>query len=332
MLPNAGVLLAKIRDTGQTKPAAHSRGLDHRKLFRLSAEVYRLLPDPRDRETLSKRTRNFLYTRRRGRLRLPRRFPKEIQDLTKLSKTQLRTRLYYIKPGSAVRQRIKSSLAEHTHQVIPGGIWNRKSAADFHTANVVGTCRLHKSDWPRITGRQWPSTPTISELLEMSRRGVTHHGLTKALHTVENHVKRSQVSDDIRLARKIVTNNIVGVRSSIEVRSHWLKYFRYREGFLILTVRHAIPPALVRFLLGRWIKCPTSLWLVDNCRFKYYLKKHTVEDFLGLRQQLEPSTVSVSSFCSEVGSLSEYSDSVSEPGYASSDDEEFNNFLRSLPN
>jgi len=66
----------------------------------------------------------------------------------------------------------------------------------------------------------------------------------------------------------------------MEVPKKFLEYFRYRDGFLILAVRHALPIGLVRFLLSLWIRCPLSLWLVEPVRFKYYLKRHRSTDFI----------------------------------------------------
>jgi hypothetical protein len=89
------------------------------------------------------------------------------------------------------------------------------------------------------------------------------------------------MSDDIRLATRVVKANIVGIRSSIEVPEEYLQNFGYRRGFLILTNRYCISAGLTRFLLGQWKKCPFNLWLKENCRLKYYLMRHTPSEMFG---------------------------------------------------
>jgi hypothetical protein len=79
--------------------------------------------------------------------------------------------------------------------------------------------------------------------------------------------------DDIRVAAKVVTNNGIGIRAyPLVVPCKFLPWFRYRQGLLILVVRHAYPAGLIRFLIGRWIKVPCSLWLKEKCHLKYYLR------------------------------------------------------------
>jgi len=86
-------------------------------------------------------------------------------------------------------------------------------------------------------------------------------------------VSRGEIHENHVLATRIVVNNIVGIRSSIEVPRKFLGYFRYRQNFLILTVQHNLPIGLVRFLLGQWCVAPYSLWLRRAVLFKTFLKK-----------------------------------------------------------
>lgn len=86
-------------------------------------------------------------------------------------------------------------------------------------------------------------------------------------------VTRGEVHENHVLATRIVANNIVGIRSSVEVPRKFLGYFRYRQNFLILTVQHNLPIGLVRFLLGQWCVAPYSLWLRRAVLFKKFLKK-----------------------------------------------------------
>jgi hypothetical protein len=114
------------------------------------------------------------------------------------------------------------------------------------------------------------------------------------------------LSDDIRLASRVVANNIVGIRSSIELPEDFLPWFRYRHGFSILSTRFNIPSGLVRFLLAQWKVRPTNLWLVDHCSLKNFLRKHTAVDF-GITKidAAGPTTETISEMGSpEVSSLS----------------------------
>jgi hypothetical protein len=113
--------------------------------------------------------------------------------------------------------------------------------------------------------------------MEMLRKGIDpferriysnpegHMGLTR--------VSRRELNEDIGLATRIVKFQIVGIRSSVEVPRKFLKYFRYRENFLILVVRHNLPAGLVRFLLGQWCVAPYSLWLRRAVLLRIFLKK-----------------------------------------------------------
>jgi hypothetical protein len=85
-------------------------------------------------------------------------------------------------------------------------------------------------------------------------------------------VSRGELRENHVLATRIVANNIVGIRSSVEVPRKFLKYFRYRQNFLILVVPYALPIGLVRFLLGQWCVAPYSLWLRRAVLLKQYLR------------------------------------------------------------
>jgi hypothetical protein len=86
-------------------------------------------------------------------------------------------------------------------------------------------------------------------------------------------VSRRELRENLGLATRIVSSQIVGIRSSVEVPRKFLKYFRYRQNFLILVGRHALPAGLVRFLLGQWCKAPYSLWLRRAVLLRTFLKK-----------------------------------------------------------
>lgn len=86
-------------------------------------------------------------------------------------------------------------------------------------------------------------------------------------------VSRREVKENPFLATKIVSTTIVGIRSSTEVPRKFLKYFRYRQNFLILVGTYALPIGLVRFLLAQWCINPFSLWLRRSSTLKKFLRK-----------------------------------------------------------
>jgi hypothetical protein len=264
----------KVQNSGVTTV------LHTNQVLALDGALLRVLPDIADRNLLLRRIRCFLSSRRRGRLRLPGYFPREVRLLSELTKRQLRDRVFAVRPNTSLEQRLPEYLVRRINREFPGMLWNSPRTVLGHMASIVGMLRLRKIDWPGISRQRWPSTPSFSEMLAMSRRGLVTVGLDKLRFTVRNCITRKQVSDDIRLARKIVTKNIIGIRSSVKVPEGFLPYFRYRNGISFLAVRYNLPAGLIRFLIGHWIKCPFNLWLKENCRFKNFLNRHTPSDFV----------------------------------------------------
>jgi hypothetical protein len=270
------------------------RFLQVEKIFEISSQLSQLVTVPAHRETLFKRLRNFAYTNRRGRLRLPTYLPAKVRGLLDLSKAQIRRILYWVKPSTGMAW----TLDKRTHQFVSRlstvPIWNRRSEPDCHMAHRVGLPRLCKRDAPSSGRDLWPSAPSFTEMLEMVRRSVSLLSVhASPRHTVQNCMTRRDLSDNIRLATRIVAHNIVGIRSTVEIPEVWLPWFRYRQGFSILSVRFKIPAGLVRFLLAIWKTQSTNLWLVDHCSLKYYLRKHSAVEFMKLDTVVPVPTVSV---------------------------------------
>jgi len=328
--PDSSRFLERISQEKHEIESALSRSVPLDQFFNWSGDLYRYLPDEEDRIFLSKRVRLYLLTNRRGKLRLPSRFPKEIRDFTKLTKSQLRDRLYAVRPHTALDLPTLRRKANSFRQAVPGGLWIPSSDITARVANQVDTVRLGKHQMPRITRPEWPSTPTASELLAMSRRGYVSRGMTKPEKASMTCLTRQLISEDFRLATKIVKSNVVGIRSCQEVPEKFLKYFRYRDGFLILTVRWCLPIGLVRFLISQWIRRPTSLWLVENCRLKYYLRSHTVEEF-SLPQWTASDTESVPDTTLDLGMVTTGPSLLSVDDIAAEMGDEFAEFYRLLP-
>lgn len=225
-----------------------------------------------------------------------------------MSKTQIRTVAYWVKPSTPLYEQLPNHLVERVHQDFPGFTW-RTFRPSLKGAIAVEVPRLRVTDQPRNHGSLWPSTPSVTELLVMSRSGKSSRMLDKStVPTVPDSLTRGQVSRSARLASRIVSQQIVGIRAEMGVPDVFIRYFRYRHGFLILTVRHCLPIGLTRFLLGQWVKNPLSLWLIENCPFKYYLKRHTATEFL--RDGLGSSDSGLTSLDSD-GVGSPYSDTSS---------------------
>jgi hypothetical protein len=276
---------------GSTKKALGR--LQGAKIFEISASLSRALPDPEHRIVLHRRLRSYAFTHRRGRLRLPQYFPAEVRDLVNLTKRQVREMLYWVKPGTALMRPLGKREQEFVEQHSAVPIWSRQSGADCHMAHSVGLYRLSKSDSPSCGRGLWPSAPSFTEMLEMSRRGIP---VTPGLHyrpvyTVKHCLNRQALSNDIRLASRIVAKQVVGIRSSVEIPEVFLPWFRYREGWCILSVRHNLPSGLVRFLLGQWKRRHVNLWLMDHCSLKIFLRKHTAVDFV--KHKIDTSTCGI---------------------------------------
>jgi hypothetical protein len=105
-------------------------------------------------------------------------------------------------------------------------------------------------------------------------------------HSGYTRVSRGELRENPVLAARIVSNVIVGIRSSMEVPGKFLRFFRYSQNFLILTATYAIPIGLVRFLLGKWTTNPYSLWLRRAVTLKQYLRKVPTSLVLQARHRL----------------------------------------------
>jgi len=160
-----------------------------------------------------------------------------------------------------------------------GRVWTGSCSNATHFNQKSRAKKLRATDWPKDhLGQSWPSSPSITEWIEMVRKGLNPSerpiydigspnapGFTK--------VSKRAVQVNLALASRIVSNNIVGIRSSVEVPAKYLQYFRYRQNFLILTASWTIPIGLVRFLISQWVQHPYSLWLRRAVAFKTFLKK-----------------------------------------------------------
>lgn len=221
----------------------------------------------------------YLARKRRGRLNLPDGFPKTIYTLASLSFGQISRWAYYYNGSMSARGLVKPVTADYLHRVAPGQVWTRVTAS-VHEGQSEVVARLPRKCEPRVIGAAWPSTPDLFEIVEMTRRGISMPGRDNTPITVKDCINRKAVSDDIRLATRIVRQQIVGVRRNMKVPWKFLGYFRTCHDFLILTGRFRIPAGLVRFLIGLWVKAPTSLWLVNNCSFKCYLRRTRATDLI----------------------------------------------------
>lgn len=218
------------------------------------------------------RIRRYAFGRRRGKLSLPSRFSDLVDEVSNSSKAQIRQMIFEVKPEISVESRLKQSTFDYANRVLPRCIWRFSGSISEDCARRVDVHRLAKKDWPRSARSLWPSSPSVSELIGMSRAGKVPVPLMRYPKVVLDPPTVRDLSFDLKLATRIVSDNVIGIRSSVFVPRMYHSWFRYRDGILFLTVRYSIPAGLVRFLLGEWKKCPFNLWLKVNCRLKYYLR------------------------------------------------------------
>lgn len=275
---SAQVLFDNLSKRADGRAGSKTR-LDPRKFFDLSGWILRDLREPSDRELLSRRLGEYLGRKRRGRLCLPRRFPQSVHALSYLPRRQIQQMAYWVNPSMSATHTVPNNVAGIMHRLAGDMIWTRvaEAAPGGHEAVVK---RLPSRLSPRSTRAVWPSVPDLFEISAQSRTGRLALVRDRIPLTVPNCLTRKAVSDDIRLASRIVRRQIVGIRFNMEVPWKFLGYFRRQHGFLILSTRHNLPAGLVRFLLAKWIVMPTSLWLVEPCPFRLYLRRHTYTDFI----------------------------------------------------
>jgi len=199
--------------------------------------------------------------------------------------------------------------------LVHGTVWTGASMNAVHRSQRLTVKPLKSSDWPRsLLGPSWPSFPSIPEWMEMLRRGVDPFA-QPCYEAVKGdsgytRVSRRELHDNHVIATRIVLNAIVGIRSSVEVPRKFLKYFRYGENFLILSVQHNLPIGLVRFLLGKWCVSPYSLWLRRASTLKQYLRK--VPSSLVIRARLRLAEYSQGLYLAGAGSCTSPADYSSE--------------------
>jgi len=190
----------------------------------------------------------------------------------------LRTNLWYYHSDSLVNI-ADSYIHELCRQFLTvGRLWTGACDNAVHRSQRLAVKPLKSSDWPSDPlGPSWPSFPSISEWMEMCRKGLDPFARKELETPVGNigftSVSRRETQENPVLMTKIVCNAIVGIRSTEEVPGKYLKYFSYGGNFLILTHRFNLPIGLVRFLTAKWIVKPFSLWLRRSVLFKKFLKK-----------------------------------------------------------
>jgi hypothetical protein len=125
----------------------------------------------------------------------------------------------------------------------------------------------------KISGKYlFPSSPTFLERLEMARSGYDPEtGAPPFGLTTRVSVRR--FNEDSRLAAGIVYRNVYGLRSDVKLPEKFFGYFRYCNGFSILTAPRIIPVGLARFLASIWVTDPHSLWLSRPETLKQCLRR-----------------------------------------------------------
>lgn len=227
-----------------------------------------------ERKFLVGRIQSFVYNRRRGRFHLPSRFKELETEISNMSKRDIRNRLLPVSGNDVIDCEFNQSTIEWSGKIMPKTFWRPPRQSLDAMARRVDTHRLSRRDWPRNPKPLWPSFPSISEMVAMSRCGETASGLWRPRISIPDRVTMRDSQQSCKIATRMIRQNFVGIRSTVSVPRQFLPWFRLRHGFLILTVRYDLPIKLVRFLTAQWIKLPFNLWLKVPCRYKHYLQLH----------------------------------------------------------
>lgn len=257
--------LTELRERGSRAPFPQE-------MFDLSWPFRYRCRSEKERKFLASRVRTYAYSRRRGNFKLPSRFKSLVDEISKLDKAKLRIMIYKVKPDISVECRLLRSTFDFANRILTKCIWRFTGKVSDDCARQVDTLRLAKRDWPRNSRLLWPSSPSVTELMVMSRSGKVPERMWKPPKVVNDCYKVRDVAKSLRLANRVLTDNVIGIRSTITVPRKFLPWFRYRDGILFLSVRYNIPAGLTRFLLAQWITSPFNLWLKTNARLKYYLR------------------------------------------------------------
>lgn len=242
------------------------------KVFDLVWPFHTVIRDGRERRFLLGRMRAYAYGSRRGRLCLPSRFSSLVRETADMTKSHIRYLLSRVKPDLAADCAALSGTFDYANRVLTRCMWRFTGDISRDCARQVDCHRLGKSCVPRVAGSSWPSSPSVTELMMMSKLGKVPLGLWKPRKVVNDHPTVRDLSLDSHLATRVIADNVIGIRSTVSVPRQFLPWFRYRDGLLVLTVRYHLPIGLVRLLLSTWIQAPHSLWLRAKCRLKYYLR------------------------------------------------------------
>jgi len=179
---------------------------------------------------------------------------------------------YYNARSSHVIELDKLTRVRIQEDLPPGFVRTQSGSVTVLKSQISATKKLPETAWPAIMGRPaWPSSPTITEWLEMLRRGAKR---SSELFVERGKTLRSTIREfnsNIELAKRVVHRQIIGVRADVSIPSKYLGCFRYRWGFLILTAPY-LPAGLARFLASLWCTNPYSLWLERKVTLKQYLR------------------------------------------------------------
>jgi len=180
---------------------------------------------------------------------------------------------YYNARSSHIMQLDKLTCDRIRGELPPGFIRIKCGSMTVFRSQSRAVKKLPEAAWPTVSGRPaWPSTPTITEWLEMLRRGSKRSSelFVERGKTVRSTIR--EFNSNIELAKRVIHRQIIGVRADVSIPSKYLGCFRYRWGFLILTAPY-LPAGLARFLASIWCTDPYSLWLERKVTLKQYLRE-----------------------------------------------------------
>jgi hypothetical protein len=183
------------------------------------------------------------------------------------------SRYWYHANSPTIRLNESEKLAFSKHFVC-GELRIGYGSMAVHQSQSSGCEALPRSCWPRISGKPaWPSSPNLNEFLDMSRRGIKNCSRDVRVGGSFASIQLSEFNSNIELAKRVISRNVLGIRSDVKVPEKFWKFFCYRWNFLILSVHGKMPAGLARFLASVWITNPYSLWLERRVTLKQYLRE-----------------------------------------------------------
>jgi len=183
------------------------------RLFEYSQLIQKSCSSESERKFLIGRLQSFVNGRRRGSLKLPARFKTLAIALSNLTKGQIRQMVWAVRPTGTFERPLPKWAFDSVKAVLPQTLWSTIDFSFDSVARRVDCHRLAKREWPRSARSLWPSSPSFTEMLGMSRCGESPSGLGKPNFGPKVHARKRDL-DCPRFATRML-NNIIAIRPCV---------------------------------------------------------------------------------------------------------------------